>query len=149
MQIRNASAFDIPIILEMLKAYRAETPLNFFNKADDAKYVTELLTELMAGKGLVLLAVDDLTICGMLIAGIAPSIWSPKHLLMKEFAYWVNKEYRFSSAGLRLLSTYKAYGEALIAEGRIEHFLISKMSNSPDLKFDKYGFQKLEEFWVI
>jgi hypothetical protein len=149
MEIRKASAFDMPFLLEMLRAYRKETPLEFLSDADDAAYVTTLLTELMAGKGLILVAVNDGWICGMLIAGIGPSIWSPKHLLMKEFAYWVNEESRFTSAGLRLLAEYRAYGEALKAEGRITNFLISKMVNSPDLKYDRYGFQKLEEFWVM
>jgi hypothetical protein len=149
MEVRKASAFDMPFLLEMLRAYREATPLEFLAEADDAAYVTIMLSELIAGKGLILVAVDDGGICGMLIAGIGPSIWSPKHLLMKEFAYWVNEESRYTSAGLRLLAAYKAYGEALKAEGRIANFLISKMVNSPDLKFDRYGFQKLEEFWVM
>lgn len=149
MQIRNASAFDMPFILEMLRDYRAATPLEFLLEADDATYVTAMLTELMAGRGLILLAEDEAGICGMLIAGIGPSIWSPKHLLMREYAYWVNEKSRFSSAGLRLLSAYKTCGEAFKTEGRIANFTISKMVNSPDLKFEKYGFKKLEEFWVI
>ena len=149
MHTRLASPFDISFILDMLRAYRACSPVEFLSDADDAEYVTAMLTELMAGRGLVLVAVNDSGICGMLIAGIAPSIWSPKHLLMKEFAYWVNEDARYSTAGARLLQDYRAYGLGMKEQGRIVNFTISKMVNSPDLKFGRYGFEKLEEFWVM
>jgi len=38
---------------------------------------------------------------------------------------------------------------AMKDENRISAFFISKMTNSPDLKYQKFGFTKLEEFWVI
>lgn len=149
MQTRLASPFDVPFILDMLRAYRAYSPVEFLSEADDAEYVTAMLTELMAGRGLVLVAVNDGGVCGMLIAGIGPSIWSPKHLLMKEFAYWVNEDARYSTAGARLLQAYRAYGLGMKEQGRIVNFTISKMVNSPDLNFARYGFEKLEEFWVM
>jgi hypothetical protein len=148
MQVRRASPFDIPFLLDMLRAYRECAPCGFLHLVDDADYVTQMLTELMAGKGLILVAVNDDGICGMLIAGIGPSIWSPKHLLMREYAYWVNEESRYTSAGYRLLDAYVIYGDALKEEGRIVAYTISNMVNSPDLKYDRFGFQKLEEFWV-
>jgi hypothetical protein len=33
--------------------------------------------------------------------------------------------------------------------GRIANCFISKMVSSPDLKYEKFGFKKLEEFWVM
>jgi hypothetical protein len=116
-------------------------------EADDADYVTRLLTELMAGKGLVLIAEND-AVVGMLLAIISPSVWSPKHLLMTELAYWVEPDSRGGTAGYRLLAEYKQRGEAMKADNRICNFLISKMTNSPNLQFQKFGFEKLEEFWV-
>ena len=145
--IRNASPHDMTAILDMLRNYREKTPLPFLAEADDADYITRLLTELMAGRGLVLLAETDKPI-GMLIAGINPSLWSPKHLLMTEMAYWVEPEARGSSAGYRLLAEYQQRGAEFKAQGRICNFVISKMVNSPDLQYDRFGFSKLEEFWV-
>jgi len=145
--IRDASPFDIPDILDMLRSYRRLTPLPFLAKADDAEYVTKMLTELMAGKGLVLIADKD-GIAGMLIAVIAPSMWSPKHLIMTEMAYWVEPECRGGTMGYRLLAEYKQRGDELKKNGRITNYLISKMSNSPNLQYQKFGFEKLEEFWV-
>lgn len=147
MIVRQANPFDIPILLDMLRSYRSLTPLAFLSQVDDAKYVTQLLTELMAGKGVVLVADND-GVVGMLIASIGPSVWSPKHFLMTELAYWVEPESRGGTAGYRLLAEYKKTGERLVKENRICNFLISKMSNSPNLQYQKFGFDKLEEFWV-
>lgn len=147
MIVRQASPFDIPVLLDMLRSYRSLTPLAFLSQADDIEYVTRLLTELMAGKGVVLVADND-GVVGMLIASIGPSVWSPKHFLMTELAYWVEPESRGGTAGYRLLAEYKKTGERLVKENRICNFLISKMSNSPNLQYQKFGFDKLEEFWV-
>lgn len=148
MIVRDASPFDIPALLDMLRNYRSMTPLPFLSEADDAEYVTKMLTALIAGKGVVLVAEHD-GIVGMLIADIAPSIWSPKHLMMTELAYWVEPDARGGTAGYRLLIEYQKRGAALKEQGRICHCLISKMSNSPNLQYQKFGFEKLEEFWVM
>lgn len=147
MQIRDASPFDIPVLLDMLRNYRSMTPLPFLAEANDAEYVTKLLTALIAGKGVVLVAEHD-GVVGMLIADISPSVWSPKHFLMMEMAYWVEPDARGGTAGYRLLSEYKKRGDELKKSGRICNYLISKMSNSPNLQYQKFGFDKLEEFWV-
>jgi len=148
MIVRQATPFDIPVLLDMLRRYRKLTPLEFLAEADDAEYITNLLTEMMAGKGVVLV-VDNDGIVGMLLASISPSIWSPKHFLMTELAYWVEPESRGGTAGYRLLTEYKKIGMQMKKEKRICNFLISKMSNSPNLQYQKFGFDKLEEFWVI
>ena len=146
--IRDANQFDIPAILDMLRQYRENTPLDFLREADDAEYITQILTELIAGRGLALIAETD-KIDGMLLAGISPSAWSTKHLVMNEMAYWVNPEARGGSAAYRLISEYVDRGKSLKEQKRISAFFISKMINSPDLKYDRFGFKKLEDFWVI
>lgn len=148
MRVRDATPFDIPVILDMLRQYRAQAPLPFLHDADDEIYVTRVLTEIMAGRGVALLIESD-KVDGMLLAQVAASAWSPKHLVMTEMAYWVNPEARGGTGGHRLISAYVEHGKALKDEGRISAFFISKMINSPDLKYDKFGFNKLEEFWVM
>lgn len=147
--IRKATKFDIPDVLEMLRHYRSETPLEFLKDADNAEYITGMLTELIAGRGVILLAEQDGKSIGMMIAAVMPNIWSPKHFTLTEFAYWVEPEYRGGTAGYRLLRAYLDEAIALKDAGRICNAFISKMVNSPDLKYNKFGFSKLEEFWVI
>ena len=147
MKVRDASPFDIPQILDMLRQYRKQTPIPFLADADNAEYITRMLTELMAGRGVVLVSEDE-ELTGMLIAIISPSLWSPEHLLLTEMAYWVNPDCRGGTAGYRLLAAYQQRGAALKAEKRICNFVISKMSNSPNLQYQKFGFTKVEESWV-
>lgn len=145
--VREANKFDIPALLDMLRAYRIATPLDFLRDVDDAEYITKLLIELMSGRGLILIA-EEAEPIGMLMAIISPSQWELSKYLMTEMAYWVQPKHRGGTAGYRLIKAYQKKGQELKSQKRIENFLISKMSNSPDLKFNKFGFSKLEEFWV-
>ena len=146
--IRDANQFDIPAMLNMLREYRENTPLDFLREADNVEHITKILTELIAGRGIALVAETN-KIDGMLLAGISPSAWSPKHLVMTEMAYWVNPEARGGSAAYRLIAEYVERGKSLKEQKRISAFFISKMINSPDLNYSRFGFTKLEEFWVI
>jgi predicted N-acetyltransferase YhbS len=148
-QIRDASPFDVPQILDKLRDYRSHMPYGFLANADDAKHVKTLLAHLMAGQGVVLVAEQETRIVGVLIAGVMPSIWSPKHLMLTEFAYWVDEEARGGTTGYRLLRRYLDEAAKMREAGRIANCFISKMVNSPNLKYEKFGFKKLEEFWVM
>ena len=148
VKIRDATPIDFPSIVNMLRRYREAAPMSFLLEADNEQHIVEQLTQFVAGRGLVLIAEDEAQIMGMLIASIDSSFWYPEKRLMIEIAYWVEPKFRGSTSAYRLLKEYVRRGEALKQEGRIVHFLISKMNISPDLSFDKFGFQKLEEFWV-
>jgi hypothetical protein len=147
--IRNASPFDIEQILDRLRDYRSHMPYGFLADANDSEHVKTLLTHLMVGQGVVLVADHESRIVGVLIAGVMPSIWSPKHLMLTEFAYWVDEEARGGTTGYRLLRQYLDEAIKMREAGRIANCFISKMVNSPDLKYDRFGFKKLEEFWVM
>jgi N-acetylglutamate synthase-like GNAT family acetyltransferase len=146
--IRLANKFDIETIIELLKKYREVAPLDAMKKANDKEYIKKLITEIIIGSGYVFLAEKNKTIIGMLIAAKFPNIWNPEAKQMSEIAYWVDPEHRGSTAGYRLIETYIRRSEKLKSEGEIDFYTISKMINSPDLKFNKLGFEKLEETWV-
>ena len=129
--------------------FRSNMPYGFLQDADDAEYITAMLSEIMAGKGVLLIAEDNQKIVGMIMAILMPSIWSPKHFFLTELAYYVKQEYRMGTAGYRLLSRYLDEAIQMKDDGRITHFFISKMVNSPNLNYGRFGFQKLEEFWVM
>lgn len=148
-QIRDANPHDVEAIIGMLRNYRAQMPYGFLQDADDAEYVRAMLTSLMAGQGVVLVADVDGQTVGTLIAGVMPSLWSPKHFVLTEFAYWVEPEHRGGTAGYRLLKEYLSKAIELKDAGRICHAFMSKMVNSPDLNYERFGFKKLEEFWVM
>jgi GNAT superfamily N-acetyltransferase len=147
--IRKASPFDVEQIMEKLRDYRSCMPYGFLSDVEVGEHVKTLLTQLIAGQGIVLVAEQEKRITGVLIAGVMPSIWSPKHLMLTEFAYWVDPEARGGTTGYRLLREYLDEAIKMREAGRIANCFISKMVNSPNLKYEKFGFKKLEEFWVM
>lgn len=149
MKIIEANKFHIPIIIEMLKHYRECTPIDMFKNINDEEYIIKLLSYIFAGKGTILLSYKDDVPTGMLIAFIDSNIWDSNFNVLKELAYWVEPEYRGSSAGYRLLKRYNEIGEELLGQGRIKTWTISKMINSPNLDYSKLGFNKIEETWSM
>jgi len=146
--IRQANKFDIPAIIEMLKNYRNQAPINVLKYADNEEYITGLLSEIIAGSGFVFVAEKDSVAVGMLIAAKIPNIWNPVAIQCSEVAYWVEPEHRGGTAAYRLIMAYVSECEELMRRGSIQMFTVSKMANSPDLKYNKFGFRKLEETWV-
>ncbi len=146
--IRKGNKFDIPFIVEMLKNYRDAAPLKVLNEANNKEHIEQLLFNLIVGSGFILLAEKDNVIIGIIIAGIIPNIWNPKVKQCSEIAYWVEPEFRGGTAAYRLLKSYIAECDKMMESGKIQMYTMSKMVNSPDLKYEKFGLSKLEETWV-
>lgn len=145
--IREANKFDVDAIIQMLKHYREAAPLDALRKADDEEYIRRMIAGIIAGMGFVLVSEKDNVITGMLIAALFPNIWNPKAHQCSEVAYWVEPEHRGGTAGYRLIAEYVDKCEELKRQGKIHFYTISKMNNSPNLKYQKFGFEKLEETW--
>lgn len=149
MKIIEANKFHIPIIIEMLKHYKEVTPISFFKDITNEEYISGLLTHILAGRGVILLSYKDDVPTGMLLAFIDTSIWDNKLCVLKELAYWVEPQFRGTTAGYRLLSKYNEVAQSLLDVGRIKTWTISKMVNSPDLDYSKLGYRKVEETWSM
>lgn len=145
--IRQANKYDINNIIEMLKNYRDADTLQTVKNASDRDYIVSLLSHIIAGMGIILIAEKEKPL-GLLIAIINPSIWNPYANELHELAYWVEPEARGGTLGYRLLKAYCDYGNQLKNEGRIDYYTISKMVESPDIKYQKFGFKKIEETWI-
>lgn len=148
VKVRDATPVDFPAILDMLRRGRETVPIKFLSEANDADHVVRQLTGLLAGRGLVLVSELDAQLTGYLFAAIEPNFWNPKAILMCEIAYWVEPEYRGGRSAHRLMTEYCKRGNAMKTKGRIDHFVIGKTTKSPELSFGKFGFTKMEEFWV-
>lgn len=146
--IRQANKFDIPFIVEILKNYRDAAPHKVLNKANDKEYIEQLLFNLIVGAGFILLAEKDNKIIGLIIAATIPNIWNPKVMQCSEIAYWVEPKFRGGTAAYRLLKSYIAECDKMMKSDKIQMYTMSKMVNSPDLKYEKFGLSKLEETWV-
>ena len=148
MKIRHANKFDFPEILEMLHRFKLKGPTTISNNFSNNDYVATVYAHIMAGRGLALVAEKDGKLAGMLIGMIDSLIWDPDTRVLREIVYWVDEEYRGSTAGYRLLAQYVKEGDEMVDSGRVTAYSMVKMINSPDLKFEKFGFKKTEEVWV-
>ena len=142
--IRQATKYDKPQIIEMMKLFRAESNIVQLQGLDNEPYWNRLLDTILAGAGVVYIE-DDV---GLVMALITPSVWCDKTFYMQELAWYVKPAQRNTSIGYRLLKKYIEYGNKLKDEGRITMFAIAKMVTSPDIKYEKFGFKKLDENWI-
>lgn len=147
MNIRQANKFDYPHIIEMLKHFRDQSPIKVMAETDNEEYVSKLINALLHGRGVILLAVKDKPI-GMLMAVVDQNIWNPDVLVMKELAYWVEPEHRGSTAGYRLITEYNKLAKNMVENDRIKFYTMSKLTKSPDLDYNRFGYDKIEETWV-
>jgi len=142
--IRKATKYDKIQIIEMMKLFRAESNIEQFQDIDNEPYWNRLLDNILAGAGVVFIEEGK----GLIMALISHTAWCDKTYQMYELAWYVKPEYRGTTIGYRLLKTYVDYGKQLKAEGRIKLFSIAKMVTSPDVKYNKFGFAKLDENWI-
>jgi hypothetical protein len=108
-----------------------------------------LLHTALVGGGIALVALDNqVRPIGMIIGLIEQNIWDQNIYALRELCFWVEPEHRNTSAGYRLLHEYTRLAKQLVNSGRITMFTMTKMTNSPDLKLQKFGYEKVEETWV-
>lgn len=146
--IRQANKFDMEAIVRMLKAYRDKAPAQFLRDSSNQEHIEKLITNILAGAGFILLAIKDEDPVGMVVAAQHPNIWNPEVTQVSEIAFWVDEEHRGGKSAHRLLHAYIQQCEEWKQENRIQFFSLSKMVNSPDLSYEKFGFEKLEETWI-
>jgi GNAT superfamily N-acetyltransferase len=142
--IRQATKYDKVQIIEMMKLFRAESKIEQFQDLDNEPYWNRLLDNILAGMGVIFIEDGK----GLIMALISHTAWCDKTFQMYELAWYVKPEHRGGTVGYRLLKTYVDYGKQLKEQGRIKIFSIAKMVTSPNIKYDKFGFSKLDENWI-
>lgn len=147
MKIRKANKFDLPHVIDMLRRFRGATPIELMRECDNEEYINQLYQHVLLGGGLALIA-EDVVPVGMIIGVIDQNIWEPNMKILRELVYWVDPEHRGSSAGYKLLIEYTKQSQQLVDEEKIKLFTMTKMVNSPDIDFARFGYQKTEEIWV-
>jgi hypothetical protein len=147
MKIRLANKFDLPSVVEMLRNFRNNTPIEMMRECNNEEYINKLFHHIILGGGVALIAEDKNT-AGMIIGVKDQNVWDPNLKVLRELVYWVEPQYRGSTAGYKLLLQYNKLAQELIDENKISMYTMTKMVNSPDLDFTKFGYKKAEEVWV-
>ena len=142
--IRQATKYDKTEIIKMMQLFRSEADIEQYRHLDNVVYWNKLLDSILAGHGIIFLEEGK----GLIMALITHTAWCDRTFQMYELAWYVKPEYRNTTVGYRLLKEYIDYGKQLKEQGRIKLFSIAKMISSPNIKYDKFGFNKLDETWI-
>ena len=142
--IRKATKYDKTQIIEIIRLFRDESKIEQYRDFENVEYINRLLDSILAGQGIIY--IEDGV--GLIIGLIIPTIWCDKTLVLHELAWYVKPEFRHTTVGYRLLKAYVDYGKQLKESGRIKMFTITKMVTSPDIKYGRFGFSKLDENWI-
>jgi N-acetylglutamate synthase-like GNAT family acetyltransferase len=144
--IRKANKFDIPRIFEMLRNYRDAGSINGVSDIDDEKTPMVVMTHILVGGGIALVAEKENEIIGMLLAIKSPNLWDEKKYMMYEIAYWVEPEHRNGTAGYRLLKEYVKLCDELVDNNQIERYTMTQMSGQK-LNYSRFGLKPAEVTW--
>jgi hypothetical protein len=139
--IRQANKYDIDKIIDLLKDFAIKTDNQLKGSPLDwsKTYVMQLITNIIAGQGFIL--IDDKQ-TGILIAFKNHCFWNDKSIQLQEvMLHGYNK---FVIA--RLIKEYIKIAKELLKKREINQ---ATMSSYNDLKFERYGMQKLEYTWEI
>jgi len=142
--MRQATRHDKEHIIELMQQFRREADIEEYGNLDNEQYWHRLLDTILAGAGVVFIEEGK----GLLMALITHTVWCDKTFYMQELAWYVKPEYRNTTTGYKLLKRYVEYGKKLKDSGRIKFFCITKLPSSPDIKYDRFGFRKLDDNWM-
>jgi N-acetylglutamate synthase-like GNAT family acetyltransferase len=147
MNIRYATRYDIPRLLEIIEAYAYENPITILGqtKHHHPKYVEELLFSIILGKGFILV---DKWMHGAIIAIKQKNVWSPSVVELAELLWWVEPEYRNGTVGGRLWKAFDNKADEMLASGEINFVTSSVSANGPLINYLKRGYKPLGATFV-
>jgi GNAT superfamily N-acetyltransferase len=147
MKIRLADRWDTECLVTLMHHYRDQSILKCHADTDEAS-TRQIIANVLGGLGFIFVAESQGEIIGMLMAIRNPNVWDHSVVCVNELAYWVEPEHRGGRAGYALLKRYQEFCQQLIDMKKISYYTITKMANSPDLDYGRFGFEKLEETWI-
>ena len=141
--IREANKHDMPQLLQMMRDYSTQTPVPALQAAaaHDEAHVANLMTQMMAGRGFVLI---DNKSRGFIAALITTNVWCPEVYELHELAWWVKPEHRNGTVGGRLWKEFDRLATDLIDDGRIDVAVTAVMANNTWIDYTKRGYSPMQ-----
>jgi GNAT superfamily N-acetyltransferase len=149
MRIRPLQRADYPEIRSMLIDFGLETAITTLDQPEyDFAHFDQILLR-CEYSGASLVAQSDGEIAGMILALRESDLWIRKIIRMRELAWWVRPQYRGSSVGGRLWSTYIDRCEDLKIRRQITGYTVSRLATSPPFDYERRGFRFIEATYMI
>lgn len=146
MKIRQANKYDAKKIVDMLWNYHDSGNIEGLDVDPDSETPLRIVSTILAGAGIALVAEKPEGLVGMLLAFKAPFLWDNSKYTMNEIAYWVEPEHRGSTAGYRLLAEYVKYCDEQKTKGHITNYTMSQMDGQ-SLDYSRFGLKPIETTW--
>jgi len=147
--IRLATRADLVELANLVKEEVACSPYSHLFDASDIN-VSHLRTVIFnwLHHGYIWIDQRKEGIVGYLIAIREPNVWVPALLTLREFAWYVRPEYRNGISGGRLFLKFCEKGDELIANGTIDAYFTTRMSNTVDYDLESRGFRLVEKLYI-
>jgi N-acetylglutamate synthase-like GNAT family acetyltransferase len=146
MVIRVATVDDIDTILDMGERFIAFGPHGKHVNADREQLRAGVTAFLQVG--VMFLAERDGKVCGMLACAATPMWFAPHVIVAHELAWWVDEDARGSSAALRLVAAYEAWGRAIGAHVIAMSQLVAVNGEQVGRMLRKLGYEPSEMTYV-
>ena len=146
--IRHADLKDFDRIMEMMINFANSSPYDAHHDPEyNDRYVRNLLVQIIQN-GCVLVGEIEGRIEGMIIGMITSDPWLPEVKTLREIAWWVEEEHRFSMLGYKLLKKYIEVGEKMKDADIIAGFTLTMLEQSPDIGLEKRGWESIERNYL-
>ena len=139
--IREANKHDMPELLQMMRDYSTQTPVPALQAAYEETHVANLMMQMMAGRGFVLI---DNESRGFIAALITTNVWCSEVYELHELAWWVKPEHRNGTVGGRLWKEFDRLATDLIDDGRIDVAVTAVMANNTWIDYTKRGYSPMQ-----
>jgi N-acetylglutamate synthase-like GNAT family acetyltransferase len=139
--MRYATKYDMPHLIDMMKAYAEEAGIKALKHNQNEGHVRSLFYQMLKGRGFIL--VDD-QLRGFLAAYVTCNFWNSAVKELHEVAWWVMPEYRDTSIGGRLWLRFNKLAQDMIDQKRVQIVCTSLMPSSPEIDYTRYKFAPLQ-----
>lgn len=147
MQIRNAKPKDFPDIKRLMVDFANHNPVEDLHNPQYDELYTDRVLQHIYKEGLIIVCEHHNRVIGMLLASIQGDIWLPHVKRMTEIAWWVEEQYRGTTAGARLLKHYISVGIECQERGIISSFTLTTLTTTPELQLEKRGWEPIDINW--
>ena len=139
--MRYATKYDMPHLIDMMKAYADEAGIETLKQNQNEEHVKALFYEMIKGRGFIL--IDD-QFRGFLAAYVTRNFWNNLVKELHEVAWWVVPEFRDTSVGGKLWLRFNKLAQDMLEQKRVHIVCTSLMPNSPNIDYTRYNFKPMQ-----
>lgn len=148
MKVRLANKFDLPYFIDTVKlVHGKDFAKQFHDVTLDDTHLNVMFNSVIHGAGVALIIESSENI-GLSFGCISPNVWHPQTLFLHNLIFYIEEEWRNTTAGHRLLTAYNNAAKELQKQGRIHSYTISAAEPLFEVDFERFGYNMVEKTWM-